>query len=62
MMFPGTFGNLQNLEISVPRAPILEKIDIQSRVLIGPFWTRNRIRNGREIAIRQTKKADFSAF
>ena len=32
-----------------------EKIDIQSKVLIGPFSTKIQTRNGREIAIRPTK-------
>ena len=33
-----------------------ENIDIQSRVLLHPFWTQNPTRNGREIAIRPTKE------
>ena len=35
------------------------KIDIQSWVLIRPFSARVGSRNGREMAIRPTKKADF---
>ena len=34
----------------------LRKIDIQSRVLIGSFSISVGARNGREIAIRPTKK------
>ena len=37
----------------------MEKIDIQSPVLIGPFSVKIQTRNGREMAIRPTKKADF---
>ena len=33
-----------------------ENIDIQSRVLLRPLWTKNPARSGREIAIRPTKK------
>ena len=35
------------------------KIDIRTWVLLRPFWTQNQTRNGREMAIRPTKKADF---
>ena len=33
-----------------------ENIDIQSQVRNGQFQTQNQTRNGREIAIRPTKK------
>ena len=33
-----------------------ENIDMQSRVLLRPFWTQNLTRNGQEIAIRPTNK------
>ena len=35
------------------------KIDIQSWVLLRPFWTQIQSRNGWEMAIRPTEKADF---
>ena len=35
------------------------KIDIQSQVLFRPFSVNFQTRNGREIAIRPTKKTDF---
>ena len=56
----GTQNGAQNRVQNRPQNRVQNgKIDIQSWVLIRPFSASFGPRNGREMAIRPTKKADF---